>query len=195
MDVLVSNFDKAKQQFDPKIAIAAMNAALNKAIVTVRKETSKQITSEYAIKARDIKKTMSVQRSNFNTLTSQLTSADVRLALSLFNPTQKREGVTVKVKKKQPRQILKHAFVATMKSGHVGVFTTYRKTIRKVRRRKGVPRRGPLPNRSELPIDEAITVAVPQMWDIHASELVAKARVPVVFTQEMNYRLSRAAKR
>lgn len=191
---LVRNFDKAIARHGAKVGIGALNATLNKTIITVRAGASKQVTSQYAIKARDVKKTMTTKRSSFSNLRSELTSADSRLPLALFSPTQKKKGVSVKVKKRAPRQVVRHAFIATMRNGHVGVFTTSRRTLRNVRRRKRVPRRGPAPNYSELPIDEAITIAIPQVWDLRESEREAAVRAPIVFEREMTFRLDRALK-
>lgn len=191
MTTQVTNFEEAKKLFDSKVAIAAMNATLNKSVITVRAQASKQITSEYAVRAREVKGSMNLKRSNFSTLAAELNSSDVRLPLALFNPTQKKDGVSVKIKKKQPRQVLKRAFVATMKNGHKGVFTNWKRTRRNVKRLKRYPRRGPRPVHSELPIDQAFTIGVPQMWKLRQSERVARERIPVVFNQELNYRLSR----
>lgn len=191
-NTVVFGFDEAMKTFDPKIVIAATNATLNKTITTVRTQASKQITGVYAVKARDVKKGMSVKKSRFTTLVAELGSTGVRLPLALFSPVQKRDGVTVKIKRKNPRQVLKRMFVATMRNGHVGVFSNHRYTRRKVNRRKQYPRRGDRPTHSELPVDEAFTLATAQMWDLKESEAVVAKRAPIVFEQEMNYRLSKA---
>jgi hypothetical protein len=193
MSAVITNYEAAKAQFDSKIVIAATNATLNKTLTTVRKEAAKQIKSDYVVKVSAVKKAMSSKRSRFSTLFAELSASDVRLPLGLFRPSQKKKGVTVKIKRKEPRQILKQHFVATMANGHVGVFTNHRYTRRKVSRRKGVPRRGPRPTHSELPIDEAFTIGTPQMWRLEQSERVAKKRMEQVFIQEMNYRLNKLA--
>lgn len=190
---VVTNFDQARAVFGDKVALGAMNAALNKTLVTVRKEAAGQISKEYVVRAGDVKKSMSSRRSRFSTLFAELTSSDVRLPVAVFKPTQKRDGVSVKIKRGQARKVLKRAFIAVMASGHIGVFTNSRYTRRRVRRRKATGRRGARPNHSELSIDEAFTIGMPQMWKLDLSEKVAAERIQTVFARELEYRVNKIA--
>jgi hypothetical protein len=46
-----------------------------------------------------------------------------RISLVKYGARQVRKGITVKVKKSGGRKLVRHAFIVTMPSGHVGVFT------------------------------------------------------------------------
>lgn len=191
MGVIITNFNEARAMFGDKIVVGAMNSTLNKTLTTVRKEAASQINKEYTIKVGDVKKAMKPRRSRFSSLFVELTSSDVRLPVARFKPTPRLGGVSVKIKRKEPRKILKRAFIANLKSGHVGVFTNHRYTRRKVSHRKRFPRRGPRPMHSELPIDAIFTLGTPQMWRLEQSEIVAKKRVETLFVKEMNFRLNK----
>ncbi|MBL4761542.1 MAG: hypothetical protein JKY93_02455 [Gammaproteobacteria bacterium] len=192
MNGLITNYEQAQQLLGSRQAMAALNSTLNKTLTTVRAKSARQISKEYVVKVGDIKKTMTPTRSRFSTLFVELESSGVRLPLGLFSPRKKRDGVSVKIKRGAPRQVLKRHFVATMANGHVGVFTNYRYTRRLVRRVKRTGRRFGK-NRSELPIDDSFTIGIPKMWRLNDAEALAANRMIELWPKEMQYRLDKAA--
>lgn len=120
----------------------AASRALNKVMKSARVNASKNIRATYKMKAGDVKETMTVKKSNITNLSASLITTGRRIALYLFGATQKKLGVAVTITK-GGRKILTGAFIATMKSGHAGVFM-----------RKGMTRN---------PIGERYTISAPEM--------------------------------
>jgi hypothetical protein len=70
-----------------------------------------------------IRDSIQVKKATWSALSGVTSRTGKPLALSKFTGArQTAKGVSVKVLRSGPRTILKHAFLATMKSGHVGVF-------------------------------------------------------------------------
>ncbi len=121
-----------KVKFDDRKLIASLDSfvanqtkavarALNKTAEQARTEASRAVRDEgYGIKASAIKKSFSIQRATANTLLVTLRATGAPIALINYGAKQIGSGVSVNVK--TGRKVLKHAFVAKMKSGHTGVF-------------------------------------------------------------------------
>lgn len=119
---------------------AALKRALRKAGATalrdMRGEASKRIRQRKRIKASYIRKAMTLRRPTGGDINSMVWALDVSGApvpLIAYPNRQTKKGVVVEVNRGK-RTLVKGSFVATMKSGHKGVF-----------RRRGSAR---------LPIDE-----------------------------------------
>lgn len=79
-----------------------------------------------------------------------------------------------------------HAFLATMpRNGHRGIF----------QRKPGANRRGPKPNRSQLPIEELHTRPVPQVFAAHREAGIAQASAALStsLVSEISYALHSGA--
>ncbi|KAJ3472392.1 hypothetical protein NLI96_g13358 [Meripilus lineatus] len=72
------------------------------------------------MKASAIKRSFSIKRATANTLLVTLQATGAPIAVINYSARQTGSGVSVNVK--TGRKILKHAFIASMKNGHKGVF-------------------------------------------------------------------------
>lgn len=135
---------------------APVARALNRSITSGRALAARLISREMGLKVSTVKAALRTTSANQNHLTATLTASTKRIPLIQFNargpePSRgKPGGVTAKLKGGPGRY--PHAFIATMPTGHRGVFT----------RPDGVRRRrGAAPNRSQLPIVE---LKGPSIW-------------------------------
>jgi hypothetical protein len=126
--------------------------ALNKTMLHVRTQAVKAVTEKYRIKGADVKAKMGpTRKATSQSLKAVFRSVGRRISLVYFGATQKRTwpGARVSMYRKEKRTTIAHAFIATMPSGHKGVFL----------RKAG----------TSLPILERTGPAVPQMlkgiWD------------------------------
>jgi hypothetical protein len=139
---LKPNFDLKALAKQAEMFPKAGARALNKVMKSAKVQEAKDIRSIYRMKAADVKETITVRKASWSKLRAGLVTTGKRIALYLFNAKQNRRGVAVTITK-GGRKTITGAFIATMKSGHVGVFT-----------RKGNKRN---------PIGEKYTISAPEM--------------------------------
>lgn len=189
----IKQANRAYDSLSPKVRRQATARALNRTILAVRTAASKEIRARYNIRAKDIKPTMSKRTASALSLEASLRSKGKGMPLIKFKAAQTRKGVRATIKRGS-RQSLPGAFIATMKSGHRGVFARAQyKSGRLVSRRKRIN-----PSRmNDLPITELKTVAVPSALanDIVTAKLrdVIAKRFPANLERELNFRKLRAA--
>jgi len=94
--------------------------AINRSLTKGRTETSKSIRNVYVVKSRDIKKNMKLSRASITYPTGSISASTHRMPLSMFKPSQRRDGVSVRIKKK--RQVIKRSFLASTSNNFTGVF-------------------------------------------------------------------------
>jgi hypothetical protein len=117
----------------------AMPPAINRTISTGRTRIVRRIGNEIALRAKTIREAFTLGKASRAKPVGLIRIRRKPVPLVEFNPRQTLAGVTVKVRKKEARQLLRSTFLGVMASGHEGVFE---------RRREG-PGRVP-----RLPIDE-----------------------------------------
>lgn len=105
----------------------ALSRAMNRAVVTARTVMAREIAEDTALGVRAVTKELKVTNSRPDSLRARLSVSGSKIPLIEWKPTaSKRNGVRAKLpppgKGRYP-----HAFIATMKSGHRGVFQ--RKTL------------------------------------------------------------------
>lgn len=122
-----------------KVWVRAANKVLSKA----RTAASKEIRSEYMLKAADLKRVMWKMKASRQYPVARLVAMGERIPAMAFGAKGVAKGVKVKITRKGGRKLLRSHFIATMRSGHTGVF-----------RRKG---------KDYLPIAETLTIGVPAM--------------------------------
>lgn len=103
--------------------------AINRSLVSARAEAVRSVRQEYAIGADAVRKTIVVRIASMANPVGCILSSGSPIALSKFDVSPKRpQGgknqtpVTVRVKLAGGRKPIKHAFVAKVSSGHIGVF-------------------------------------------------------------------------
>lgn len=173
--------DKAHVSVRDKAAVRA----LNRAGVTVRAEASREITQIYNLKAATAKAQIRIVHASRARLKLELIASGRPIPLYQFDAKQRRKGlVSVHVRRDGPRKVVKGnpqyvgaPFVATMKSGHVGIFQ------RLTKRR--------------LPIRELFSIDVPRAMTakvvFEALERAALDAFNRNFEREVQYLLSKGS--
>lgn len=116
--------------------VRALKKAGSTALRDMRSEASKRVRTRKRIKPRYITRALTIRRPKGSAIERMKWSVDVSgepVPLTAYPHRQTKKGVSVEVNRGK-RTLIKGAFVATMKSGHKGVF-----------RRRG---------KARLPIDE-----------------------------------------
>lgn len=153
---------------------------LNRTAITVRAEAARLIGRTYNMKITAAKGQMEIRRATQYDLRAIISVSGRPIPLIEFDARQIRRGVSVKVKGE--RKMVTHAFLATMRSGHQGVFV-----------RIGQP--GDLVDR--LPIKQLFALSLPvaftQKQIMDALLAVASGRFAEVLPQEARFVLLKAA--
>lgn len=125
----------------PKGAARVVYRAINKIGKSTRTYISREVRKKIAIKAKDANKCITYHRGRLSNPTGRIKIRGKRLPLIQFGASQTKKGVTYRIEKGGGRKRMQGGFIATMRSGHRGVFS----------------RRG----KSRLPIHEAFGVSIP----------------------------------
>lgn len=163
----------------------AISRALNKTATTGRAQASKAIRDAgYNMKARDIKAAITIpSRATTSALQFELRGRSKPIPMIQYGARETRGG-GVSVNVKNGRKVLSHAFIATMPSGHRGVFERVGKA------HKRVPKNGRLVP-SGLPIVEKFGPSIKAAFGSDAVQTSVKRaiveRFPVVLEQELRY--------
>lgn len=145
--------------------------ALNRTATTVRAQATRRIRERYNLKAGVIRAQLRINRADRNRLTAEVIASGRPIPLIEFSARQTRAGVSVRVIRGQ-RKVRRHAFIAKMHTGHVGVFE---RTSSK-----------------RLPIKELFSVSLPVAFArkeiLAALEQVAVERFRIEFERELRFR-------
>lgn len=136
VELNVESISNALERFGEKAAGKASARALNRAALAVRTAGSKEARAHLAVKARDVKGGFSVIRARGPRPQAIVRISSKPFPLVLFPHTQRPEGVAVQVLKHGGKRVLKHAFLAQMRSGHKGVWMRELKGGKRVKRLK-----------------------------------------------------------
>lgn len=135
-----------------------VSRALNRTIMKVRTEASRSIRKNYKLPAKEVKKHTKLKRSRPNYLVAEIVYGGRPIPLKHFKPRQTAKGVSVNIT--GTRKTIRSAFIATMPSGHIGVYARgkYGGSRGFVFRKNRVRTHG-----HDLPITELMTTSVPIM--------------------------------
>jgi hypothetical protein len=172
----------------PHIVERATVSGLNKISAQAFTAASRAMREEYAIKQADLAKSKALVRVSAK---RETTASGPRLfamiiarmqSIPLYKfspskaksqkgiPVKKRRPVTVKVKRKEGRKPVQGGFIATMKSGHTGIF-----------------KRG---GKESLPIHELFTASAGAMFKkfgIEAARKIAVAKGAAIIRHELDF--------
>jgi len=131
-------------------------AALNDTARKARTAVSKNVRALYNIKAKDIKAALRLGYATSNHLETFVEAKGRALPLRAFPHRQTKKGVSVTIMRK--RHVIQKAFVATMTSGHKGVFARgqYGKGKFAFRYKREEPN-----DKNDLQINELYTSSIP----------------------------------
>lgn len=133
-------------------AVFAQVRALNRSAVTTRTFMQRAVADDTNLGSRDVAKQMRVDEATQQRLTSRVIISGKRIPLADFKARQTRRGVSADTG--GGRKVYPGTFLATMKSGHLGVFA----------------RRG----KARLPIDERYGPSLPHVFQKHVPEGLAR---------------------
>lgn len=178
-----SNIEDVRRRFATlakDVEEKATVSALNRTATTVRAAAVREIRKEYpGLKAGGIRDELAITRATRARLEATVTLRGSRIPLINFGARQTRRGVSVQVKR--GRTIIPHAFIATMKNGHRGVF---------VRIKGGKPlqfRYGPgsriAKKGRDLPIAELTGISLPRAFVNRNVQAVLKRLAADTFTK------------
>lgn len=137
--------------------------SLNKTITGVRADAVKEIQKEITPKAKVIRDTFILEKANYANLSASVKSTGWPLPLINYLARAVKAGVSFQVFKRSGRSTLKGGFIATMKSGHKGVFWREYKDTSGYQAKKSVKRE--LPKKYRLPIRQRYGPAVPSVLE------------------------------
>jgi len=163
----------------------AVVRALNKTAEQARTAASREVSSVgYNIKASAVKKSFSIKRASSDNLVVVLKATGLPIAIINYGARQSKSGISINVK--NGRQILGHAFIATMKNGHRGVF----ERVGIARTRGKVVVRGKK-RRANFPIKELFGPSIPVALGNTAVETaimnLIKEKFPKILAAELNF--------
>lgn len=153
--------EKIKRKFaklsEDKINLG-LARAINHTIAKAKTSSARDLQVSYSIKARDVKKALAVHKASRRGLTGSLMASVRPIPLQAFSARQNQKGVSVRVKKS--RKTIRSAFIATMPSGHKGVYARGGYKGKDFQfRKKRVVKTG-----KDLPIGELMSASIKSMY-------------------------------
>lgn len=157
-------------------ALPAVARALNRSAVSIRTLMQRNVAEDTDLPSRTVGKQLKIEeaRPTRDRLRARISISGSRIPLAEFKARQTRRGVTANVG--SGRKLYPHTFLATMKSGHEGVFG----------------RRG----KARLPIDERFGPSLPHVFEKHIPEGLARGEESLQknLTHELEYALQQSSK-
>lgn len=168
--------------------------AINDGLAGMKTDASTEIRSVIVLSKSAVDATFKTVKASVTSLSGVFASTGSPVPLIEYGARQTTKGVSVQVKRGNPRSVVVGAFIATMKSGHKGVFwREWHQAIRKPVNRN-IPY-GKLPKKYRLPISQRYGPRVP---DILSNEPVMTAvlkkaddRMHTNIDRQINYELSK----
>lgn len=130
----------------------AISRALNRAATSTRAMHARQIAADMRLKVGSVREQLKIRNARPDDLVARISASGKRLPLTDFGARQTRKGVTANTGK--GRTLIPAAFIATMGSGHVGVF----------KREKPGERRSPGAWSLNLPIQQKFGPSLPHVF-------------------------------
>ncbi|WP_233872455.1 phage tail protein [Paraburkholderia adhaesiva] len=163
----------AGASLNPKELARATARAVNKTATQARTSASRDVRKQgYNLRASTIRKALALRRANPAKPAATLRATGRPVPLIDYGARQTKNGVSVRVK--NGRTVLRHAFIATMESGHKGVFERVSKTAHRRVSKNGKT------YWSGLPIRELFGPSIP---DALANSTVEKAMTRLLETK------------
>lgn len=180
--------------------------AVRKTLVGIRTDAVRMVTGELALRSKDVRKQMKISRVEGGTFPSGKfwSTGQGGLPLVKFGARaiasrgKRRGGVSVKVKKKGRRKVLQNAFIATLKTGHKGIFQRSTAHLGEGRPAKetGISY-GALPRKYRLPMHELYGPSYMDVLRNQLAQLTEKgaARLDKNTDHEVAYEIQKAMRR
>lgn len=162
----------------------AIARAINHVAAKAKTQASRDIRQEYNVKAKDLKSAIYINKATRNYLEGTIIATGRPLPIMGFAARQTKKGVTVDVMGQ--RKLIRGSFMATMNSGHRGVFARgnysgYNFQFRDKRIRK---------QGNDLAINELTTSSVPKMMQNNAVLSALEKGLTEDFPSRLRHELS-----
>ena len=184
VDIQLKGFKELARSFDPKVLRNATVRTLNDTAALAHTATSKHIRSSYTISAKAIKKALRVKKANFTAFVAEIVATGKRIPVAAFNTRKNKKGISVQIKRRGARKTIKHAFKATMSSGHVGIWQRFRSAN---------DYDGRLPLKAELR-SLSIGQAMESISVLTKTKRVIEKNLPKIFKKQIDFYQWRARK-
>lgn len=106
----------------PRALPRVMSRAINKTATSAKTDIARRIAGQVSLKVSTIKKNITLRRATYRVWQAVLGIWTKRIPLINFSARQTAEGISYSISKAEGRKTIKSAFIATMSSGHTGVF-------------------------------------------------------------------------
>ena len=116
----IKRFERELAGFPRNSLPKVMSRGLNRTATEARTRASRLLSQKIGVKVKDIRERVTLQRASYSKWRSFVKISRRRIPLISFGARQTKKGVTYK--KEGERVLIRHAFKATMKSGHTGIF-------------------------------------------------------------------------
>lgn len=183
---LTRNLEAFEREAIPK----ALSRSLNRTAEQARTQASREIRTHYYVSARAISRAIKIIRAREREPTAAVEGTGPPLPLVAFGARPTKRGVSVAVKRGH-RKLIRGAFIARMKSGHLGVFGRGEYVGGKFIPRLKRLRRGG----NDLPITELKTIGVPVAMRSRAVLRAVEAKIrqvfPSILERELRFYISR----
>ncbi len=170
-----------------KEIVLATVSAINKTLKNTQVEASKQIRRELNLPAAQVKDRLDIHRANLSRQAGHIRVSRRSVPVMAFGARKTSRGISVRIKKTKPRTFFRHAFKATMPSGHTGIFERAPNWRMRYPRRGGGRKHG-------LPIEELFSTTVLESFQNHIPKLreFTNERLVVNLRAESQYRLAKS---
>lgn len=102
---------------------AVVSGAMNDTLKGMKTDVKAEIRKDSTVKAAAITKSISTVKASKMRISAAFRSKGKFVSLINYSNRSTKKGVSVQVSKKGPRKVWESAFIATMKSGHKGIFS------------------------------------------------------------------------
>lgn len=154
-----------RNDLEKKAAVRALNRAADMS----KTEAKREMTKKYSFKSSEVGNTLTVYKATPARVEATVRSKGRRTPLLKMMARQTKKGVTVKIGK--TRKLIPSAFIATMKSGHRGVFIRLTK--------------------KNLPIKELYTISIPEGFGSQDVMDAVKLKMGDAFYKRFEHELRR----
>jgi hypothetical protein len=163
----------------------AMARAINHTVSKAKTSSGRELREVYSIQGKHVKKALEVRKASRKSLTGRLMASARPVPLISFQPRQTQKGVSIRVKKS--RKVIRSAFIATMPSGHKGVYARggYRGKDFEFRKKR-VRKTG-----NDLPIEEMKSTSIRSMYADEVIVANLKTKIDSAFPKRFVHELTR----
>lgn len=111
LNLQIKGLSDTEQLLNYKYINKAVTRSLNRAANSAVTVGSKKIRTIYNIKAGDIKKAVNIKKATVGNTQAVLNITGGQIPFKYFGAKQTQKGVTLKIKKTEPRKLIKSAFI------------------------------------------------------------------------------------